>query len=62
MIDFSQYAKVARLTEGEDRLAVELASDMEGVEEGDLDLQGLENKVILNHLEVVDTPKKKNGG
>ena len=51
LINVSQYAKIARLATVEDgdktpASCMELASDMEGVEEGDVNLQAVQNAVI----------------
>lgn len=51
MINALQYAKIARLATVEDgdktpASCMELASEMEGVEEGDVNLQAVQNAVI----------------
>lgn len=56
MYQFSQYVKIARLAQGEDSNKLLdssmdfTSSDMEGVEEGDVDLQRVQNSVTKTSL------------
>lgn len=60
---FSQYVKIARLAQGEDSNKLLdssmdfTSSDMEGVEEGNVDLQRVQNSVTKNSLLIHFIPR-----
>lgn len=60
---FSQYVKIARLAQGEDSNKLLdssmdfTCSDMEGVEEGDVDLQRVQNSVTKTSLLIRFIPR-----
>ena len=60
---FSQYVKIARLAQGEDSNKLLdssmdfTSSDMEGVEEGNVDLQRVQNSVTKNSMLIHFIPR-----